>query len=150
MKVILLKDMVNIGDENEIVNVSEGYARNFLIPKKIAVEATEAAVKQLERGRKKIEAKLEEKKSALRETAKKIGALNLEIKVDVGDNGKMFGSVTQADVASAIKELSGIELDKKKIQMEHSHLKALGTYPVTVRLYSDIEAKTQVSVVPSA
>jgi large subunit ribosomal protein L9 len=149
MKVILLKDTVNIGEENEIVNVSEGYARNYLIPKKIAVQATDQAIKQLERNKKKIEAKLEEKKAVLRETAKKIGALSLEIKVDVGEGGKMFGSVSSSDVAAAIKEASGIELDKRKIHLEQ-HIKTPGTYPVAVKLYSDIEAKLQVAVVPSA
>lgn len=149
MKVILLKDTVNIGEENEIVNVSEGYARNYLIPKKIAVQATDQAIKQLERNKKKIEAKLEEKKAVLRETAKKIGALFLEIKVDVGEGGKMFGSVSSSDVAAAIKEASGIELDKRKIHLEQ-HIKTTGTYPVAVKLYSDIEAKLQVAVVPSA
>ncbi len=149
MKVILLKDTVNIGEENEIVNVSEGYARNYLIPKKIAVQATDQAIKQLERNKKKIEAKLEVKKSVLRETAKKIGALSLEIKVDVGEGGKMFGSVSSSDVAAAIKEASGIELDKRKIHLEQ-HIKTPGTYPVAVKLYSDIEAKLQVAVVPSA
>lgn len=149
MKVILLKDTVNIGDESEIVDVSEGYARNYLIPKKIAIVATDAEVKLLEKNKKKIEKKLEQKKEILRETAKKIGALSLEIKVDIGEGGKMFGSVSASDVAAAIKEVSGIELDKRKIHLEQ-HIKAPGNYPVTIRLFSDIEAKTQVAVVPSA
>ncbi len=149
MKVILLKDTVNIGDENDIVEVSEGYARNYLIPKKIAVAATAPAIKLLERNRKKIEKKLEEKKAVLRETAKKISGLSLEIRVDVGEGGKMFGSVSSSDVAAAIKEAAGIELDKRKVHLEQ-HIKAPGNYPVTVKLFSDIEAKTQVSVIPSA
>lgn len=149
MKVILLKDTLNIGDENEIVEVSEGYARNYLIPKKVAVAATDSAVKLLERNKKKIEEKLEEKKAVLRETAKKIGALSLEIKVDIGEGGKMFGSVSSSDIAAVIKEISGIELDKRKIHLEQ-HIKAPGNYPVTIKLFSDIEAKTQVAVVPSA
>lgn len=149
MKVILLKDAVNIGDESEIVEVSEGYARNYLIPKKIAIIATDSEIKLLERNKKKIEQKIEEKKTVLKETAKKLGALSLEIKVDVGEGGKMFGSVSTSDIAAAIKEAAGIEIDKRKISLEH-HIKAPGNYPVTIKLFSDIEAKTQVAVVPSA
>ena len=146
MKVVLLKDTVNIGDENEIVEVSEGYARNYLIPKKIAVIATDSAIKFLERNKKKAEKKLEEKKVLLREAAEKIGALSLEIKVDVGEGGKMFGSVSSSDVAAAIKEAAGIEIDKRKIHLEQ-HIKAPGNYPVTIKLFSDIEVKIQVAVI---
>ncbi|MFA5103901.1 MAG: 50S ribosomal protein L9 [Candidatus Margulisiibacteriota bacterium] len=147
MKVVLLKDTVNIGDENEVVDVSEGYARNYLIPKKIAIVATDAAIKYLEKNKKKIEKKIEDKKVLLKEAAKKIGALSLEIKVDVGEGGKMFGSVTNADIAHAIKEAAGIELDKRKIHLDQ-HIKAPGNYPVTIKLFSDIEAKIQVAVIP--
>ncbi len=149
MKVILLKDIKNVGDENEIVNVSEGYARNYLFPKKLAILATEANLAQLERNAKKVQQKLEEKKRKLQELAKMIDGNKIEVKVHVGENKKIFGSVTANDVAEAINQKFGINLDKKKIHLDQ-HIKILGTYPVLVKLHTDIEAKLEVAVIPDS
>lgn len=145
MKVILLKDIKNVGDENEIVDVSEGYARNYLLPKKLAVIATPTAIADLERNRKKIEQKLEAKKKSLIELAKKLEETPIELYARVGENNKLFGSITAHDVAEAIKQKFGVDLDKRKIHLEQ-HIKTLGTYQATIKLLSEVEAKVQILV----
>jgi len=148
MKVILLKDILNLGEENELVEVSEGFARNYLLPKKSAIVATSYAIAALERNKKNIAKKLEEKKAGFRETAKKLEGKALEIKVDVGEEGKLFGSVSTVDIAGAIKAAYGVDVDRKKIVLSE-HIKALGEYPVSVKMFSGVEAKITVQVVPS-
>ncbi len=145
MKVILLKDINNVGDEHETINVSEGYARNYLFPRKLAILSTPAAIAEQERNKKRIDAKKAEKKSALVKVAKELEKLNLEIKADIGEAGKLFGSVTNLDIADAIKAACGKDIEKKKIIMEN-HIKMLGEYTVVVRLMADVEAKIKVVV----
>ncbi len=146
MKVILLQDVKKIGSKGEIINVAEGYARNFLFPRKLAVEATAGHLKDLEQ-KKASEAR---KKSQILEDARALGARleNLEVKIasKVGDGGKLFGSITSKDIADAIKLQHKIDLDKKKINLE-TPVKSLGTYNVTVKLHPKVQAKINVQVV---
>ncbi|HWI54773.1 MAG TPA: 50S ribosomal protein L9 [Desulfobacteria bacterium] len=146
MKVILLQDVKKIGSKGEIINVAEGYARNFLFPRKLAVEATDGHLKDLEQ-KKASEAR---KKTQILEDARALGARleNLEVKIatKVGDGGRLFGSITSKDIADAIKLQHKIDLDKKKIIMEIP-VKSLGTYNVAVKLHPDVQAKINVQVV---
>ncbi|MFC1560249.1 50S ribosomal protein L9 [Candidatus Margulisiibacteriota bacterium] len=148
MKVILISDVDKLGNKDTVVDVSVGYARNYLMPKKLAIPANENSVKVLEAKRKRAEAKLEGKKENYRQIADKLDNLSVEIKMDVGEAGKLFGSVTTQDIVSAVKELIGIDLDKKQIILE-DHIKVAGKADVEVRFASDIKATLSVLVSPN-
>lgn len=145
MKVILTKDVNNLGDEHDVVNVSEGYARNYLFPKKLAIEASASALAQQEKNKSRIEKKQSEKKDVQKKLANKISGLTIEIKMDAGESGKLFGSVTNAEIAVAIKEASGIDIDKKKVHLDE-HIKAAGEYEVQVKLMADVSATLKLTV----
>ncbi|SHI81248.1 LSU ribosomal protein L9P [Dethiosulfatibacter aminovorans DSM 17477] len=145
MKVILLKDDKKVGKKGEIVNAKDGYARNFLIPKGVAVEATPANIKKLERDKKheaEMEAQLVEEAKA---TAEKIEKAAIEIKIKAGDNGKLFGSVATKDIATEYKKQHNIEIDKKKIDLKDP-IKTVGTFEVNVKLHPQVTAKAKVTV----
>jgi large subunit ribosomal protein L9 len=145
MKVILLKDIPNIGERDTVLEVSAGYARNFLLPKNLAEAATPATLRALE-GRKQVrEKKLHVEKAKMQELASKVQGLEISIKVDVGESGKLFGSVTSSDIAQAIKEASGIEIDKRKIILEEP-IKTTGAFNILVKLFTDIEATVKVNI----
>lgn len=146
MKVILLKDIVNVGDENTVVNVSDGYARNYLFPKKLAISATPAALAVLDRNKTRIEKKIDEKKEVLKKIAKELEGITLEITADAGEQGKLFGSITTHDIAVALKEKTKHEIDRKKILLAE-HIKAAGEYEATVKLFSDIEVVIKINVI---
>jgi len=149
MKVILKKDIVNVGKEGGIIEVSEGYARNYLFPRKMAVPAADAAVKELEKSKKRLEKKEAGKKEELKKAAETLSGLVIEIKADAGESGKLFGSVTTTDICGAIKALSGLEIDKKKIFIEEP-IRSLGEHLVLAKLQTDIETKVKVSVITTA
>ncbi|MCX7951939.1 MAG: 50S ribosomal protein L9 [Clostridiales bacterium] len=145
MKVILKADIKGVGKKDEIINVSDGYARNFLFPKKLAVEATEGNVRVLEEQKaKEAEKKREEIKKA-QELAKKISELIVNVYVKVGDNGKIFGSVTSKDIADALKSQHNIDIDKKKFDLGEA-IKIAGVYTVDVKGYPEVTAKLKVSI----
>lgn len=145
MKVILKADIKGVGKKDEIINVSDGYARNFLFPKKLAVEATEGNVRVLEEQKaKEAEKKREEIKKA-QELAKKISELTVNVYVKVGDNGKIFGSVTSKDIADALKSQHNIDIDKKKFDLGEA-IKIAGVYTVDVKVYPEVTAKLKVSI----
>ena len=144
MKVILRVDIPSLGKERDIVEVSNGYARNFLIPKKMAYEYTKGNLKKIEEEKKqKIIKEEKEKKDALK-LAEKIANMSISIKVQAGEDEKMFGSVTSADIAEELAK-QGIEIDKKKIILEEP-IKALGVYTIVIKLYKDISTKLKVWV----
>ncbi|MCX7696023.1 MAG: 50S ribosomal protein L9 [Caloramator sp.] len=145
MKVILKADIKGVGKKDEVINVSDGYARNFLFPKKFAVEATEGNLRVLEEQKaKEAEKKREEIKSA-QELAKKLATLTVEVAVKVGDNGKIFGSVTSKDIADALKKQHNIDIDKKKIDLPEA-IKIAGVYTVDVKIYPEVTGKLKVSI----
>ncbi|GIW48578.1 MAG: 50S ribosomal protein L9 [Caloramator sp.] len=145
MKVILKADIKGVGKKDEVINVSDGYARNFLFPKKLAVEATEGNLRVLEEQKaKEAEKKREEIKEA-QELAKKLSALTVEVYVKVGDNGKIFGSVTSKDIADALKKQHNIDIDKKKIDLSEA-IKIAGVYTVDVKVYPEVIGKLKVSI----
>ncbi len=145
MKVILLDDVRGSGKSGDVVNVSDGYARNMLIPRGLAVEATPQNIKQLEKKKEAIAKKFAEDKAAALETKKKLEEITVEVKTKAGKSGKVFGSVTSADIAEALQAL-GFDIDKKKIQLD-SPIKAVGTTDVNVKLFTEVAGKVKVNVV---
>lgn len=145
MKVILKEDIKGVGKLGEIINVAEGYGRNFLIPRKKAVEATPENVKVIEREKKKLEALLKASIHEAEELQKKVNEGSVTISRQVGEGEKMFGSVTSADIAEVL-EKEGINVDKKQIYLEKP-IKELGLFHVPVKIHQDITADLKVWVV---
>jgi large subunit ribosomal protein L9 len=142
MKIILLQDVENLGKKYEVKNVADGYARNFLLPKKMAVLATQANLKQLEK-QKEIEAqKAEEELRLFQEQASQLDGLEIEIPVKVGEDGKLFGSITATKIADKLKE-KGFEIKKEQIKLEEP-IKEIGDYDVTIEFPHNLEAKVRV------
>ena len=146
MKVVLLQDVKGLGKKEQLVNVSDSYARNYLFPRKLAAEATPGKIKELEQKKKSEIRKKDKEKQAARELADKLNKSEISFKVKAGENGKLFGSITSKDVADAVKAQLKIEIDKKKIVL-HDAIKSLGTYPVEIKVYPEISAEINVKVV---
>lgn len=145
MKVILLEDVRGSGKNGDVVNVSDGYARNMLIPRGLAVEATPQNIKQLEKKKEAIAKKFAEDKAAALELKKKLEEITVEVKTKAGKDGKVFGSVTSKDIAEALQAM-GFDVDKKKIQLD-SPIKATGAADVNVKLFTEVTGKVKVNVV---
>ena len=147
MKVILLKDVKGLGKAGEVANASDGYARNFLLPKKLVMEATEANLKELERRRAEIEAQRAMDKAVAEDLKKKIeAAAPVVIESKAGEGGRLFGAVTSKDIADAFYNIYKIELDKKKIVMKEP-IKQPGPAEVELKLFQGISAKLKLNVV---
>jgi large subunit ribosomal protein L9 len=131
MDIILIQDVDNLGGANEVVKVRNGYARNFLIPQKFAVEASPSNLKQLEERRKQIEKKEKKMLSAINEVIAKLKEGALKIGAKSGTSGKIFGTVTSLQLARAIREQKGYEIDRKKITLP-DEVKELGAYKATI------------------
>ena len=149
MKVILLKDIKDIGPADTIKDVSDGYARNFLIPRGLAVIADTNAMKALNARTKIKSEELEKEQRTLKEIASKINGSEISLQVDVGENGKLFGSVTHQDIAQKIYESLGVEVDKKKIILDEP-IKSIGAFEVPVKFAPDISATLKVNVARSS
>lgn len=145
MKVILLQDVKSLGKEGEIVNVNDGYARNFIIPKQLGVEANSKNLNDLKLKKSKEEKIAKENKEAAEKLAGELGAGQIELKIKVGDGGKAFGSVSGKEIAAAVKEQMGLDVDKKKIQLKET-LKTLGTHLVPVKLHPEVTAELKVVI----
>ena len=145
MKVILTESIPNLGQEGEVVNVKPGYGRNFLIPQSKAVLATPGALRSLENQRAAIEARAEEAVASAEELVKKIEKLKLKFEVKVGEEERIFGSVTNRNVADALAE-EGIEVDRRNITLK-DEIKTLGTYHAEIALLGDIKATVKLNVV---
>ena len=144
MKVILLADVKGHGKKGELCNVSDGYARNFLFPKKLAIEADNAAMSEFKsREEAKIHHKEEEIANA-KATAEKLNGKTITMKAKAGSGGRLFGSVTSKEVAAEIKKTLGIEIDKKKMTL--ADITNFGEYPAEIKLYTGITAKLTVAV----
>ena len=144
MKVILNEDVKSLGLMGEVVNVSDGYARNFLLPKKFAVEANTKNLKEFEHNKKIITERAAKIKESFKSIADKLSSLTLTIKAKTGEDDKLFGSVTNMNVAEALVA-AGHDIDKKKIVMEP--IKRLGEYSVTIKLHTNLSAEVKVIVV---
>ena len=146
MIVILLKDVKGTGKAGDVVKVSDGYARNMLIPKGLAKEATQGNVRNLEKQKALAEEKRAEEKAAAQKKADELEKIVLNVPSKGGENGKLFGSVTSMDIAKALQDQEGITIDKKKIEMPEGPIKQAGTSQVVVKLYQDVSAKIRVKV----
>jgi len=146
MKVILLGDVKALGSRGTVVDVAEGYANNFLFPRGLAAEASKGAMAQLEQQNKAKAKRDAEDLASAKEIADRIESQAFRVEAKAGGNGKLFGTVTNAQVADAIHEALGITVDRHKIELKDG-IKAVGTYPLQVRLGKSIIAKTTVQVV---
>ena len=145
MEVILKESIKSLGSAGDIVNVADGYARNYLIPQGKAVIATTKNVKQLERQQEAIRKKAAQLKADLEALAAQLNKLEIEIPVKVGESGKLYGSVTSMDIAKAISD-KGYNVDRKKIQLDEP-IKELGEYSILIKLAPEIEATIRLKVV---
>ena len=145
MIVILNRDIKGTGKAGDVVNVSDGYARNMLLPKGYATEATEGNIRSLEKQKAIAAEKKAEEKAAAQQTAEKIGKVSVEIKTKAGEGGRIFGSITSKDIADALKAQHNITVDKKKILLD-SPIKQTGEMTVEIKLYTDVNAKLTVVV----
>ena len=148
MEVILREHVDNLGRRGDVVKVADGYARNYLLPRRLALAVTEANKRQIDRERKVAEARETEERAAAEAVAQRLAQLEIEIGRRVGENETLYGSVTSADIAHALAA-KGFEIDKKKIQLPDP-LKALGETMVPVRIHRDVTAQVKVRVVPEA
>lgn len=146
MKVILLEDVKAQGKKGEIIEVSDGYARNVLIAKKLGVEATPKALNDLKLQKKHEEKVAQEQYEAAVELGKEIETKKVIVKVKCGDGGRLFGTVSTKEIAAAAKAQINLELDKKKMQLSDP-IKALGTYEIPVKLHQKVMTKLTVQVV---
>ena len=146
MKVIYLQDVKGSGKKGEVKNVADGYARNMLLPKGLAVEATPANMNKLAGQQASAQHKTDVEKQAANEAAAKIKDQKLIIKAKAGSNDRLFGSVTAANIAEALESQLGVKVDKKKISLS-SDIKNFGTYTATVKFYTGISEKVDVEVV---
>ncbi len=137
MKVVLLKDVKSQGKKDEIINVSDGYARNYLIPRGLAVEADAKVMNEIKNREASKQHKISLEKAAANETKEKLETIVVKLRGKAGEDGKLYGSVTSADIADALKEQFGIEVDKRKIVIDNP-VKSFGTYSFNVKLYQDI------------
>lgn len=146
MKVILLKDVKDLGKAGELVNSKTGYARNFLFPKDLAIEATPANLKQWEEEQKEIQAKKQKEREEALELKAKIEKITIELKGKGGEGGRLFGSITSKDIADKLKKQYKLDIDKKKIELK-DNIKSTGVTNVDVRVYPEITANLKVNVV---
>jgi large subunit ribosomal protein L9 len=146
VKLILLTEVKSLGKRGEVVDVAEGYARNFLLPRKLATEADKGALAQLGSQQKAREKRDAQILADAKELAQRLESAKVAIKAKAGGNGKLFGAVTNADVASAIADALAVAIDKHKIELK-STIKALGSYPVEIKLHKHVVAKATVDVV---
>ena len=145
MKVILLQDVKSLGKEGEIVNVNDGYARNFIIPKKLGVEANSRNMNDLKLKKSNEEKIAKVNKEAAEKLAGELKAGQVALKIKVGEGGKAFGSVSAKEIAAAVKNQMGLDVDKKKIQLKET-LKTLGTHMVPVKLHPEVTAELKVEI----
>ena len=146
MQVILMEKVVNLGALGDVVKVKDGFARNFLIPQGKAKRATAANLKEFESRRSDLEKKANEQLTGAQERAEKLEGLKVDIPVKAGVDGRLFGSVTNADIAEALGK-QGLNVKKAEIRMPQGPLKHIGEFPITIQLHSDVLAHITVHVV---
>lgn len=146
MKVILLKDIKGTGKKGDIINASDGHARNFLFPRKLAKPATDGNVSELKHQKSSADKKKAEDLAAAKELAEKIESLEIVFKTQAGDGGRLFGSITSKDIAQRLKKDHNISIDKKKFVMS-GPIKLLGAEDVKIKVYPSVTAKLTVKVV---
>ncbi|MCI1958725.1 MAG: 50S ribosomal protein L9 [Clostridia bacterium] len=146
MKVILLQDVKGSGKKGQTINASDGYAANFLIPRKLAIMATDGNLNALKQQKKAEDRKTAEELAKAQQMAKKLEAITVKVTVKTGDNGKLFGSVTNKEIAQAMEEQSGIKIDKKKVVLDEP-IKMTGEQKVDVKIHPQVTAKVKVAII---
>lgn len=144
MKVILMQDVKGQGKKGQTINVSDGYARNFLLPKGLAVEATNAAINDMKGKDEAFAYKKQTELAEAKEMQSKLSGISVNLKAKAGANGKLFGSVTNKDIAEALVSQHHIKIDKRRFEMED--IKQTGTFEVSVKLYPDVTGKLKVVI----
>ena len=145
MKIILLQDVKKLGKKGDIIEANDGYARNYIIPQKIGVEANGKNLNDLKLQKSNQEKVAQEQLSAAKALADEIGTKQVVVKIRAGEGGKVFGSVSSKEIAAAAKEQVGLELDKKKIQLSDP-IKTFGVHDVTIKLHPQVAANLKVKV----
>jgi large subunit ribosomal protein L9 len=146
MEVILREDVQSLGKAGQLVRVKPGYARNFLLPRGLAFEATEGNKKRIEAEARARATKASAEKAASEQLATQLASITVTLRGKAGEEGKLFGSITSQDIAAALTE-QGFTVDKRKLELEHP-IKTIGFHSVTVRLQSDVHAEVKVNIVP--
>ena len=145
MKVILLKDIKGTGKKDQIIEASDGFARNYLFPRKLAVEASASNLNAIENAKSAQSHRKEVERQEAQELAKKMGEMTLEIAVRAGENGRLYGKVTNQEVADALKAKYGMDVDKRKISV--GAIKEVGAAEAVIKLYPEITAKVKLNIV---
>ena len=146
MKVILLDNIKGVGKKDDIINANDGYARNYLFPKKLAIEANKANLAKLQSKKDSHEFKRSEERNSSEKIKEQVEKITLKIHVKAGENGKIFGGVTSKEISEELKKQYNIEIDKKKIDMKET-IKSLGSFIINIKLCEDINAKLRVLIV---
>ena len=146
MKVILLEDIKGVGKKDQIINANDGYARNYLFPKKLALEATKDNLLKLEAKQLSNQHKKDVAKEEAMELAKKIESILLKITVKAGENGKIFGGVTSKEIVENLNSQYKIEIDKKKVNLKET-IKNLGIFTIEIKLYEGVIGKLKIQVI---
>lgn len=146
MKVILLENIKNVGKKDEVINANDGYARNYLFPKKLAVEANTENMSKLKSRENADKYRKDQERKQAEEIAKKMQGIMLKVKVKAGENGKIFGGVTSKEISDELKKQYQIEVDKKKILLSEN-IKNLGMFVVDIKLYEGVLGKLKVDVI---
>ena len=146
MKVILLDNIKGVGKKDEIINASDGYARNYLLPKKLAVEANAENMAKLNNKKEAANYRKDVEKQNAEELAKKLKGIMLKIKVKSGENGKIFGGVTSKEISDNLKSQYNFDIDKKKIELKET-IKTLGEFNVSIKLFEGVIANLKVEVI---
>ena len=146
MKIVLRADVDNLGNKGDLVEVAPGYARNYLVPKGLAIAASAGVTRQAEAMRRSRQVRDRREKEGAEATARQLAAKRIEIKARSGEGGRLFGSVTSTDIAEAVEAQTGVKLDRRKLSVEP--IKTLGAHEVSVRLHSDVEVPITIEVVP--
>ena len=146
MKVILLENIKGVGKQNEIINANDGYARNYLFPKKLAIEANNENLAKLKSKQESIAHKKETEKQEAEELSKKLEKIILKIEVKAGENGKIFGGVTTKEISEQLEKQYGFKIEKKKIELKET-IKTIGIFNIDLKLYEGVSGKLKVHVI---
>ena len=145
MKVILKADIKGVGKKNEVINASDGYARNFLLPKNLAVEANAENMRKLQAQKDANQYKKDTEKEEAKKIAEKMAKISIRVEVKAGENGKIFGGVSAKDIAESLEKQHKIKIDKKKVDLKET-IKTLGIHTVEIKLYEGVIGKIKVDV----
>jgi large subunit ribosomal protein L9 len=146
MKLILLENVKGVGKKDEIINANDGYARNYLLPKKLALEANNENLSKLKAKQSSNEHRKQEEKSEAEQMKEKLSKILLKIEVKSGENGKIFGGVTAKEISEQLKKQHNFDIDKKKIDVKET-IKTLGTFNIDVKLYEGVIGKVKIDII---